>query len=178
MASLVDRMIRAAKLDPQLYEEVEADTTAMTQAVTVVVVSSIAAGIGSLMADGGLGLFWGTIVALAGWLLWSFVVYVIGAKLLPEEQTEADYGQLLRTIGFSASPGVLRILGFLPVLGWVVNIVCGIWMLAAMVIAVRQALDYQGTGRAVLVCILGWIAYMILFFVVSAILAAGGLVAG
>ena len=53
MASLVDRMIRAAKLDSHLYEEVEADTGAMGQAMLVVVLSSIAAGIGSA-AYGGL----------------------------------------------------------------------------------------------------------------------------
>ncbi len=174
MASLIDRMIRAAKLDPQLYEEVEADTTAMSQAVTVVVLSSIAAGIGSLLAGGVVGLLGGTFLALAGWFIWSFTVYWIGAKLMPETQTQADYGQLLRTIGFSSSPGVLRIFGFIPLLGWVLNLVTGVWMLTAMVVAVRQALDYQSTGRAVVVCLLGWIVYLILFGVVSALLFAGG----
>jgi len=174
MASLIDRMIRAAKLDPQLYEEVEADTTAMSQAVTVVVLSSIAAGIGSLLAGGVVGLLGGTLLALAGWFIWSFTVYWIGAKLLPENQTEADYGQLLRTIGFSSSPGVLRIFGFIPLLGWVLNLLTGVWMLTAMVVAVRQALDYQSTGRAVVVCLLGWIVYLILFGLVSALLFAGG----
>jgi len=175
MNRLVDRMIRAAKLDPQLYEEVEADPSSLNQAVIVVVISSVAAGVGSLIADGGVGLFGGTMLALIGWLLWSGVVYLIGVKLLPEPQTQADYGQLLRTIGFSSSPGVLRIFGFIPVIGWGLNFLVGVWMLAAMVVAVRQALDYEGTGRAFVVCLLGWLAYLIVFGLLSIMLAAGGL---
>jgi hypothetical protein len=176
MSQLVDRMIGAARLDPQLYEEVEADPSAMNQAVTVVVISSVAAGVGSMFANGVLGLLGGTILALLGWFLWSGVVYWIGVKLLPEPQTQADYGQLLRTIGFSSSPGVLRIVGLIPVLGWVINLVVGAWMVAAMVVAVRQALDYEGTGRAIVVCLLGWLAYLIVFGVFT--LIAGGMLSG
>jgi hypothetical protein len=177
MNQLLDRMFRAAKLDPQLYEEVEADPSSLNQAVIVVVISSVAAGVGSQIA-GGVGLFGGTLLALIGWLLWSGVVYLIGVKLLPEPQTQADYGQLLRTIGFSSSPGVLRLFGFVPVIGWGLNFLVGIWMLVAMVVAVRQALDYEGTGRAFVVCALGWLAYLIVFGLLSLMLAAGGLLVG
>jgi hypothetical protein len=156
-------MIRAAKLDPKLYEEVEADPSALGQAVTVVVVSSLAAGIGQLFATGIGGLIGHTILAMVCWLLWSFLVYLIGTRLLPEPQTEADYGQLLRTVGFSSSPGVLRIFGVTNFLSWLITLLAGIWMLVAMVIAVRQALDYEATSRAVLVSLLGWIAYLLMF---------------
>jgi len=157
MASITDRMIRAAKLDVNLYEEVEADTNAMGQAMGVVILSSVAAGIGTIGTAGLKGLVLGTIVALVGWFVWSFLAYYIGTKLLPEPQTKADYGELLRTIGFSSSPGVLRFLGIIPMLGGIINFICSIWMLVAMVIAVRQALDYKSTGRAVGVCLIGWI---------------------
>jgi hypothetical protein len=163
MASITDRMIRAAKLDVNLYEEVEADKDAMGQAMAVVVLSSVAAGIGTVGTAGIKGLVLGTLAALAGWFIWAFLTYYIGTRLLPEPQTKATYGELLRTIGFSSSPGVLRVSGIIPVLGNVLNFICGIWMLVAMVIAVRQALDYKSTWRAVGVCLIGWIVQIIIF---------------
>jgi len=163
MASITDRMIRAAKLDVNLYEEVEADKGAMGQAMQVVILSSVAAGIGTIGTTGIKGLVLGTIVALVGWFIWAFLTYFIGTRLLPEPQTKADYGELLRTIGFSSSPGVLRVLGIIPMLGNILNFIIGIWMLVAMVIAVRQALDYKSTWRAVGVCLIGWIVQIAIF---------------
>ena len=102
-------------------------------------------------------IIFGTILALVGWFIWSYLTYAIGTKLLAEPQTKSDYGELLRTIGFSSSPGMLRVFGIIPMLGNILNIICGIWMLVAMVIAVRQALDYKSTLRAVAVCLIGFI---------------------
>jgi len=157
MANIQDRIIRAAKLDAQLYEEVEADREATGQALAVVVMSAVAAGIGSLGSGGLLGIVGGTILALVGWLIWAFLTYFIGTRLLPEPQTKADYGELLRTIGFASAPGLLRVFGVIPGLAPLVFLVAGIWMLVAMVIAVRQALDYTSTSRAVGVCLIGWL---------------------
>jgi len=157
MPSLMERMIRAAKLDVHLYEEVETDESAMGQAVTVVVLSSLAAGIGTIGRVGWGGILLGTIFALVGWFVWAYLSYLIGSKFLPEPQTQVNLGQLLRTIGFSSSPGVIRVLGIVPGLSQLVFIVASIWMLVAMVIAVRQALDYQSTWRAVGVCAMGWV---------------------
>jgi len=157
MSIFQDRMIRAAKLDVNLYEEVEADKSAMGQAMGVVVLSSVAAGIASFSITGISGVVIGTISALIGWYVWAFTTYIIGTKLLPEPQTSADHGELLRTIGFSSSPGVIRILGIIPGLYWLVSIVASVWMLVAMIIAVRQALDYNSTLRAVGVCLIGWV---------------------
>jgi hypothetical protein len=167
MNIFVDRIIRAAKLDVNLYEEVEADKGAMGQAMTVVVISSVAAGLGGI-AHGGIGGILGvTISALIGWLIWAFLTYLIGTKLLPEPQTKADYGELLRTIGFSSSPGLIRVLGIIPGLFWIASFVASIWMLVAMVIAVRQALDYNSTMRAIGVCIIGWIVQTVLIVFLS-----------
>ncbi len=146
-----------------LYEEVEADKTAMPHAIATVVISSLAAGIGSLGALGLSGLLIGVIAALAGWFIWAFLTYFIGTKLLPEPQTKADLGELMRTIGFSSAPGVLRVLGFVPVLGGFILLAASIWMLVAMIIAVRQALDYRSTWRSVGVCLIGWIIQIVLF---------------
>jgi hypothetical protein len=165
MASIADRMIRAARLDANLYEEVEADSHATQQAMLVVILSSVAMGIGSYSQVGWEGLIGGTLVALAVWFFWAFLTYWIGTSLLPEPQTRADLGQLLRTTGFSSSPGLLRAFGIIPGLWQPIVLVTGIWMLAAMVIAVRQALDYRGTLRAFGVCAIGWtIQWVFLFF--------------
>jgi hypothetical protein len=173
MSDLINRIIRAAKLDVHLYEEVEADTGAMGQAMTVVVLSSVAAGIGSISAGGIRGVVVGTIMALIGWYIWAYLTYLIGTKLLPEPQTKTDHGELLRTIGFSSSPGLIRVLGFIPVLGPLLMVVASIWMLVAMVIAVRQALDYKSTWRAVGVCAIGWVIQIVILAVVFSLLTAG-----
>ena len=161
MADLTDRMIRAAKLDIHLYEEVEADKQALGQAMTAVILSSVAAGVATISSVGVSGLFWGTFAALAGWFIWAFLTYFIGTRILPEPQTRSNVGELLRTTGFSSSPGVLRVLGVVPGLGSLVFFVAAVWMLVAMVIAVRQALDYRSTVRAVGVCVLGWIVLVV-----------------
>ena len=166
MSSFANRMVRAAKLDVSLYEEVEADKQAMGQAMGVVVLASLAAGIGSAGSTGISGLLLGTLAALFGWFIWAFITFYVGTKLLPEPQTEADYGELLRTTGFSSSPGVLRILGIVPLLETIIFVVCGIWMLVAMIIAVRQALDYKSTWRAISVCFIGWLIQAVLFWIV------------
>jgi len=168
MPTLSQRMIGAAKLDVNTYEEVEADTKATGQAMMVVVLSSIAQGIG--MGDLS-GLLSVAIVALIGWFAWAFIVYIIGTKLLPEPQTHSDMGELLRTIGFAASPGLLQIFGVIPLLGGLIILGANIWMLIAMVIAVRQALDYSSTGRAVGVCVIGWVVRIVVM--VTLIMAMG-----
>lgn len=176
---LINRMIRAARLDVSLYEEVEKDVTATNQAILVVVISSICAGIGLAIGGqmaGGLGglvpgLVIGAITALVGWFVWSFITYFIGTKLFKGPKTEATYGELLRCIGFSSSPGVLRILFFIPILGAIIVFIASIWSLVAMVIAVRQALDFS-TGRAIATCLVGFIV-MVVISAAVAMLTAG-----
>ena len=167
MADFTARMIRAAKLDANLYEEVEADHGATRQAAAVVIISSIAAGMGALPGGAFSGLIFITLASLLGWVVWALMTYWIGTRLLPEPQTHADLGQMLRTTGFSSSPGVIRILGLVPGLGLMTALVGVIWMLIAMVIAVRQALDYSSTGRAVGVCVIGWIIQLVILFAIG-----------
>ncbi|HEX8947655.1 MAG TPA: YIP1 family protein [Dissulfurispiraceae bacterium] len=162
MADFKNRIIRAAKLDSNVYEEVEADTGAMNQAMLVVVLSSLATGIGSVARGGGGGILAGLITSLAGWFIWAYVTFLIGTRLLPEPQTESNPGELLRTIGFSSSPGLLRIFGIVPGLTGLVFFITSLWMLAAMVVGVRQALDYTSTLRAVGVCFIGWLIQIVL----------------
>ena len=156
-----------------MYEEVEADKSAMGQAMGVVVLSSLAGGIGFTQAAGLTGMLIGTVGSLIGWYVWAFVTYIIGTKLLPEPQTHADHGELLRTIGFSSAPGIIRVFGLIPGLGALVNLLASVWMLVAMVIAVRQALDYHSTGRAIGVCLIGWIVQAVILGAI--VVMVGGL---
>ena len=168
MATFTERMVRAARLDAAVYEEVEADTTATSQALGVVVLSSIAAGIG--MGTGIGGIVAGIVISLPAWYVWAFLTYWIGTRVLPEPQTSSSHGELLRVIGFAAAPGLIRVLGVVPFLRGLVFVVAAVWMLIAGIIAVRQALDYRGTGRAVVVVVIGWIAQWIIIIVLLSLL--------
>ena len=167
--SFQNRIIRAAKLDSNLYEEVEADKSALGQAMAIVVLSSIAAGIGLYNTGGFSGIITGTMASLVSWYVWAYLTYFIGTKFLPEAQTQSDLGELLRTIGFSSSPGLLRVFYFVPGIGVLVYLISSFWMLVAMIIAVRQALDYNSTLRAVGVCVIGYIIQIVVLVIIFSI---------
>jgi len=168
-SSFENRIIRAVKLDSHLYEEVEADKGALWQAMTVVVLSSIAAGIGLYKTGGFSGIITGTMASLISWYVWAYLTYFIGTKFLPEPQTQADLGELLRTIGFSSSPGLLRVFYFIPGVGMLMYLISSLWMLVAMIIAVRQALDYNSTLRAVGVCVIGYVIQIFVLVLIFSI---------
>ena len=158
MTTFVSRMAGAALLKTAVYEEVEADRAATTQALGVVALSSLAAGVGALgLANAHLtSLVAISLFAFAMWGIWALLTLQIGARIFPAPRTQADIGQLLRTIGFATSPGILRIVGVIPGTATVVFAVTAVWMLMAMIVAIRQALDYTSTARALAVCGLGW----------------------
>jgi hypothetical protein len=162
MRHLFQRMLGAALLRSDTYEEVEADRSATGQAFLVVLLSAAAAGVGTIENHGAAGILWSSLAELGGWLVWAWVTCVVGTRLLPGEHTESDLGELLRTIGFSRAPGLLRLLGVISPLTGIVFVVCSVWMLVAMVVAVRQALDYESTLRAVAVCAIGFPVYAII----------------
>ncbi len=169
MTTFPHRLMGASVLDVDTYEEVEADRSATAQAFLVVLASSLAGGIGAagFMRAGAplLGgvLFWSA-VSLIGWAAWALLVFEIGGRLLPEPDTRVDVGELLRTIGFSSAPGLLRVFGLAPDLALPVFVLTTVWMLVAMVVAVRQALDYRSTARAVSVCVLGLVFALVIAF--------------
>jgi len=157
--TFLQRLIGAAALDSAIYEEVEGDHRATGQALIVIVLSSLAAGVGWRGLGGTtlLTAVFFAIVALMAWGAWALLTLQIGSRLLPDSRTSVDIGELLRTTGFAATPGLLRVFGILPGVTIPVFVITAIWMLAAMVVAVRQALDYRSTGRAIAVCVIGWI---------------------
>jgi hypothetical protein len=170
-SSFVNRMIRAARLEVPLYEEVEADITATQQALLVVVIASVANGIGSALTtrtNPVAGLVFGVLSSLLAWAVWSFVVYFVGTRMFGGTAT---YGELLRTLGFAQTPQILLILGFIPVLGGILRLIVLIWAIVAGFIATRQALDIDNT-KTFFTIVIGIIAIFIVVAIVSTILGA------
>jgi hypothetical protein len=157
MGRFIQRVIGASVLDASAYEDVERDASSLRQAAAVVVLSAVATGVGArgLGSTGGGSMLVVASLALITWMLWAILALEIGGRFLPEPNTRVDAGQLLRTIGFSAAPGMIRVAGIIPAFAMPMFILSTIWMLATMVVAVRQALDYESTARAILVCAIG-----------------------
>ena len=180
--SLPDRMLRAARLDVSLYNEVEADLNATSQALTVVALAAVASGIGAAItlstagrANGAIAALVGGVIAeLVGWAVWSYVMYFVGTRLF---HGTATYGELLRTLGFAYVPGVLLILRFIPVLGGLIVVIVGIWRIVTGFIAVREALDLD-TGNTIATIVVGIIGYIVVAAIVGLLLAALGVAGG
>ncbi len=164
------RAIGAARLEVPVFEEIEADRTATGQALLVVVLSSLAAGIGLTSTLYNAPVLHRVLLALLLWVFWAISTYIVGVYLVPEPQTQSNVGELLRTIGFAASPGMLRIFGVVPGIGGTIYVLSTMWMLVAMVIAIRQALDYKSTGRAVVVCVITGMIGVVMAAVFGALL--------
>ena len=153
-SGLTYRALGAAVLDRGTYEGIEHDRTATMQAVGLVLASSLAAGIG---ASGWRGpdpivLIAVALLALVTWVAWVLIILHLGGRYFAEARTHVDFGQLFRTIGFAATPGLLQVFAVVPTLAEPVFVVSWLWMLAAMTVAVRQALDFRSMGRALAVC--------------------------
>ena len=164
-SSFLNRIYRAIKIDPNLYEEVEHDKSATIQAASVVILSSLAAGIGAIHL-GVSNFILGPLLSLESWYFWAFLIFIVGTKLFPDNVTKSDHGELLRTIGFSSAPGLIRVFGFTPELMTVTFIGSSLWMLACMVVGVRQALDYKSLWKAFGVVVVCWFIQALLLVLI------------
>jgi hypothetical protein len=170
MIEMTRRVTGALTLDAAVYEEVEADRRATVQATIVVLLASIGAGLGNAgIGASPLGIAVGAVAALMTWILWAALICFLGTRIVPEPTTEADLGQLLRTMGFAAAPGMFRAFEIFGGARWVLLPAISIWMIAAMVVAVRQSLDYASLWRAIAVCTLGWLVSFGALVVVGAL---------
>ncbi len=165
MNKFISRIFRAIKIDVELYEEVEKDKSATIQAGAVVVLSSMAAGVGALQL-GASNFILAPLLSLISWYIWAYIIYFVGVKLFPDKNTKSNHGELLRTIGFSSAPGLIRAFGVTPDLMTVTFIGSAFWMLACMVVGVRAALDYSSLWRAFGVVVVAWIFQATLLLVI------------
>jgi len=172
--TFIRRLMGAAMLDVATYEDVEADRSATSQALAVVVFSSLAAGIGARGSSGGAATFaffaTASVMALVTWAAFALITFEIGGRILPTADTRVDVGELLRTLGFAATPGLFQIFGIFPRATVPVFTVAIVWALAASIVAVRQALDYTSTRRALAVCGLGLLLLLTIAFVLGLVL--------
>ena len=173
---MIGRMLGAARLSSDTYEEVESDSGAMIQAVLVVIIVAIASGIGGILSGDSTildGLLFGVIRGIVGWVVWALIALLIGTTILKSESTEADWGQVARCTGFAQTPGLLGILVFIPVAGAIILVLSFFWQLAAMVVAIRQSLDYSSTWRAFFVILIAAIPSFIVILLIYWALGIG-----
>jgi hypothetical protein len=172
ISKMISRMINASKLNIDTYEEIEADKSATVQALLVVLITAIATAIGITWSPDSQNISSFSFVSyvvtqVVSWAIWAFITFFVGTKFLKTTETHADWGELARTLGFAQSPNILRIFGFIPFIGTVIFTVTFLWSTYAMVIAVRQALDYQSTRRAVGVVLIGFIPYIFIMGIIG-----------
>lgn len=163
-----DRIVGAMKLDPNAFEDVERDPTAMGQAVGVIVLAAVSSGIGWIFYGGLTGIVQNALLSLIGFLVWAVIIWLVGTKVMPEPTTKADFPETFRVIGFAAAPGLASFVTIIPILGWILMLAIFVWQIAAMIVAVKAVLDYSTVGKAIVVVLIGFVAYLVM----NALLAA------
>ena len=174
---MLARMLGAARLNVDTYEDVEKDKGATLQLLLVVVIVAISAGVGGVLsgeADVGRGLAFGAIRGVLSWAVWALMAWIVGTTLLKTQETEADWGQLARGTGFAQTPGLLNVFVFVTAVGTAIVVVAFLWQLVCMVVAVRQSLDYTSTLRAIFVIVIAFIPVIIINAILFAVLGIGG----
>jgi Na+/proline symporter len=175
MASFGERVVGAMQLNPRSFEEVEHDPTAMGQAAGVIALAAVSSAIGNVWYGGFRGIVWSVIASLIGYVVWAAIVWLVGTKVMPDPATKADFPETFRTVGFAAAPGLLGIVTIIPLLGWLVMFLIWVWQIAAMVVAVREVLDYSNTGKAVVVVIIGFIVNLCVTFFIAVLFGGASL---
>jgi hypothetical protein len=164
----LNRIYRSIKIDPEVFDEVQKDKHATIAAGAVVVMSSLAAGIAASHL-GAVNFFLAPVLSLVTWFVWAYIVYFVGVKLFPDVKTKTTHTALLRSIGFSSAPGMIRILGFNEDLMTVMFVGSAFWMLACMVVAVKQTLNYKSLWKALGVVIIAWFTQAFLLIIILAL---------
>lgn len=177
---ILNGMIRAARLDKEFYEEVERDTSYGQDALVVVVLAALAAGIGSFIGSLFIGsnilvavgsLIFGVVVAVLAYFVWVFVAQYVGTRFF---KGQGDFGEVQRAFGFAYAPQVLNVLSFIPCVGWVLPLVTWLWSLATGFVAIRQSLDQDDTN-AVLTMVVSFLVVLVLSVILGLIGGALGL---
>jgi Yip1 domain len=173
-----DRIVGAMKLDPNTFEDIERDPTAMGQAVGVIALAAVSLGLGNIWYGGITGILFGICTSLIGYAFWSVVVWLVGTKLMPDPATKADFPEAFRVIAFAAAPGILGAVTIIPLLGWLLMVVIWLWSIAAMVVAVKAVLDYTDTFKAVIVVVIGFIAYLVVWGTITMMTLGAAMLGG
>jgi hypothetical protein len=173
-----ERIIGAAKLDANTFEDIERDPTAISQAIGVIALAAVSTGIGNVWYGGFAGIIFGVFTSLIGYAVWAVIVWLVGTKVMPDPATKADFQETFRVIGFAAAPGILGFVTIIPILGWILIFCIWLWTIAAMVIAVKQVLDYTDTFKAVIVVIIGFVVNFVITMILGAMFVGTALLTG
>jgi hypothetical protein len=170
MTQFFRRFIGVLVLDATAFEDVEADSHAAMQSVAVVMLACLGGGIAVVGLGGAslLGFLAGAVIVLGAWLMWVTAVAALGTITFAEANTASNLKELLRTLGFAAAPGVFLAFAAMRAAAPFVVALVSIWMIAAAVLGLRQALDYRSTTRAIAVSAVGWIISLGILALVSA----------
>jgi Yip1-like protein len=168
-----DRVVGAMKLDPNAYEDVERDPTAIGQAVGVIVLAAVAAGIGNIFWGGITGIVTAILFSLLGSVIGAAIIWLVGTKLFPEPTTKADFQETFRVLGFAAAPGIASVITIIPILGYLLMLLIMLWRIAALVIAVKAVFDYSTIGKAIIVVVVGWVIGLCLAMLILAPIGMG-----
>tara|TARA_B110000902_G_scaffold120016_1_gene140713 strand:- start:492 stop:1013 length:522 start_codon:yes stop_codon:yes gene_type:complete len=164
----LSRIYRSIKIDPEVFDEVQKDKNATIAAGIVVVLSSLAAGIGASHL-GTINFFLAPVLSLVTWFVWAYIIYFVGVKLFPDLKTKTTHLALLRSIGFSSAPGMIRIFGFNGDLMTVMFVGSAFWMLVCMVVAVKQTLNYKSLWKALGIVIIAWLTQAFILIIILAL---------
>jgi Yip1 domain len=173
-----DRVVGAMKLDANTFDDVERDPTAMGQAMGVIALAAVSAGLGNIWYGGLGGIVFGVLSSLLGYAVWAVIVWLVGTKVMPDPATKADFPETFRVIAFAAAPGLFGIVTIIPLLGWLLMFFLWLWMIAAMVVAVRQVLDYTDTFKAVIVVIIGFVCNLVIWGMLAAMSVGTAMLGG
>ena len=177
-----DRVVGALKLDANTFEDIERDSTAMGQAVAIIALAALASNLGQIWRLGFGVMLIGVCSSLVGYVIWAVVVWLAGTKLMPDPATKADFPETFRTIAFAAAPGLIGVVTIVPFLGWLVMLlltpIIWVWSMAAMVVAVRQVLDYSETFKAVIVVLIGFVVFLVFWGTIWFLSLGAAVIAG
>ena len=190
--SFVDRIVGAVKLSRPIFDEVRRDPTAMMQAAGIVVVTGLLSGI-SQFADvrgqtieiddrtyevtnsvlgplaSGIAI---AILALLSWVIASLVFRIVGTKMLGSPETDIQWQEVARPLGFASAPSLLIILTPIPILGFIVGSIVGLWAFAAQIVAMSETFRVSKL-RSFAIILVSWIGLAIVLSLILCICILG-----
>jgi hypothetical protein len=170
---MLDRVLRAVRLDPTLYREVAADDRLMGEAALIVLAATLLSAIGTGIGSRSWVLGFGAELIngfLIGWLLWAVIANLVGDFIGGRSQLS----EMVRALGYANAPRFVGVLGFLPCVGPIFRLAAWLLTIAAGVVAIREAMDFD-TFKALVTAVIGLAAYIIFNMLIG--LVYGGLFA-
>ena len=178
MASFGERVVGAMTLNAATFQEIENDPTAMGQAVGVIALAAVSMGLGWIFYSGLTGIVWNILSSVVAYAIWAVFIWLFGTKVMPDPATKADFPETFRTVAFAVAPGLLGIITIIPLLGWLLYFAIVLWQLAAMVVAVKEVLDYTDTVKAVIVVVIGMVLYFVVMGMIMAMTVGTAIIGG